>query len=586
LWMLTISGLPDIIHSIFSDCLAPNGELNAQSRSYRYEVERFVTPLWFLGAMVLWEGAAIAANYLKCKRVLPVVALGLHFVCHTANCPFPFWRDGEIGELHGVLPEFARSLEGNILPAVFSRAVTSWWLFACAPMILPVDFPANLPGQDLVHWLLVRRVSAPRAARMFWITVLIATIAWLSATLQSSMLLPKEVRPYYVRQQSMYLHSTSSYNSTTHRCSTAGCWTLAKFGDDLMGCAVQLTLVIGTCAAMPRGITGVTSAGSASLLFLVVHEYVLAALDYPLASALVLLHQAFGWNRALLCLLSCALLVLAIAWAGQGVVSMLIVLAAHGRSLVRTSTHILSLITSQQLRVVLSSLTSQAAECCCRTESSTAEHVLLLELGSGVDKEDCQVDEAQRLAPTRGRTGGMSLLRQMCCPQKTTITGQSPVKSKMVLVALAVTVVLHPGWLRSAAGWMQTPIVQAPVVGTCSAGKRSRQIRRGNDNNSNSILREWCCPISCDSCHRHVRTCGNSVPLERRSECCPFYKIANGDEALHECGSSKQTGCVVPRPMANIKITDPIAKAPHEVTNRLARQRPHTSRALPKVTKK
>ena len=48
-------------------------------------------------------------------------------------------------------------------PAAIARAVTYWWLYAFAPLLLPLQFPTVLPLEKLLR--------SARAARLFWAVV-------------------------------------------------------------------------------------------------------------------------------------------------------------------------------------------------------------------------------------------------------------------------------------------------------------------------------------------------------------------------------------------------------------------------------
>ena len=58
---------------------------------------------------------------------------------------------------------------------------------------------------------------------------------------------------------------------------------------------MQLVIVIGVGAIVPRTPTPFAKAGQAAILVLVLHEYVLAAVDYPTARVIATLADTIVW---------------------------------------------------------------------------------------------------------------------------------------------------------------------------------------------------------------------------------------------------------------------------------------------------
>ena len=58
---------------------------------------------------------------------------------------------------------------------------------------------------------------------------------------------------------------------------------------------MQLVIVIGVGAIVPRTPTPFAKAGQAAILVLVLHEYVLAAVDYPIARVIATLADTIVW---------------------------------------------------------------------------------------------------------------------------------------------------------------------------------------------------------------------------------------------------------------------------------------------------
>lgn len=293
IWMSTSSGLPAAVEGAVQARLHGVSLRSSEDHrkaddpaSYICDAERLVTPLWFLGSMVVWEAAAEAARRLRLAWLLPLVALLVHFVCWSDNCPWPFWRDGAFVPMRWLPPPFG----GYIVPTMFGRTASYWWLYASVPRLLPRDFPLCLPGEGVLAAVLeaccppsARRLSTPLLARGFW--VLVAGLLTRQLMAEGSNHLVKPTEPGSLREVSVL--GTSSYGCTPASCTArdvaAASWQISAFAADVGSCLMQVVLALGACALVPRRETCFTRLGQRSLAILCLHEYALAVLDWPLA---------------------------------------------------------------------------------------------------------------------------------------------------------------------------------------------------------------------------------------------------------------------------------------------------------------
>ena len=204
--------------------------------------------------MVIWRVWARLSEVLRAPRwLLPAASLICHFGSFGTLLPWPLVRQ-PLYRVVGIAQTSSFHL-GVYLPIAqpLGGLSTIWLFYSAAPLILPADFPATLPGQ--------RRLKG--YARPVWIGLFV-TATLLSIKLGGGF----SHMPWACAGQQLRLDQC--LDAARSRLG----WSTVAFVRDGGECTLELTRIIGVTAFMPRRrVPLLSSAGAGTLGAFFLHTF-------------------------------------------------------------------------------------------------------------------------------------------------------------------------------------------------------------------------------------------------------------------------------------------------------------------------
>jgi len=297
IWLMLYSPLPDIVLNMIARIY---GIGRSSLEGYR---SRITAPAWWMLAIFVWRLGGLASARAHATRLNAILALLVHFLSFGTLLPWPFLRS-PLHRIHncGILGNIARWLPLAQPPAALT---THWWIYAAVPFVLPDGFPAVLPFEG-------RHSSDVKSfvVRALW--MLAAVYGW---AVSREMFSGFADSPYMCAGSAA--RNVKECMLYSLDMPLASQWSLEAATKDALQCAVDLTIVLGFIALMPRRhVPFLTNAGMGNLAVIFLHVYItpftdgigqklLATLTHQLTSnSWVLLVFALLFNFSQVCLLS------------------------------------------------------------------------------------------------------------------------------------------------------------------------------------------------------------------------------------------------------------------------------------------